>query len=157
MTNSVEAKRIALGVGIAAAALALGACATNGSGYKTRDALVAPVNCANQTFEIYFDEGQTRLAPAALTLLQMRGQQLSGCDIRKVSVTGLASATGDSSANQALSERRAQAVSEALAAQGWPAPVFEVSAVGSEGARDGQVNEPLRRRTEVTVEAVPRR
>lgn len=157
MTYSVEVKRTGVGVAMISAGLALAACSTNGSGYKTRDALVAPVNCANQSFEIYFDEGQTRLAPSTLTLLQMRGQQLTGCDIQKVSVTGLASATGASAANQALSERRAQAVSDALAAQGWPAPVFVVNAVGSEGAREGQVNEPLRRRTEVFVEATPRR
>lgn len=157
MINSVGVKRSAIGAGLVVAGLTLAACSTNGSGFATRDALVAPVNCANQTFEIYFDEGQTRLAPAALTLLQMRGQQLSGCDIRKVSVTGLASATGDSAANQALSERRAKSVSEALTAQGWPEPVFAVNALGAEGAREGQVNEPLRRRTEVLVEAAPRR
>lgn len=157
MTKSVEVKRSALLVCTLVSGLAVTACATNGSGYATRDALVAPVNCSNQTFEIYFDEGQATLAPTALTLLQMRGQQLSGCEISKVSVVGLASATGATTANMALSERRAQAVSDALAAQGWPAPVFEVNAVGAEGAREGQVNEPLRRRTEVFVEAAPRR
>lgn len=157
MTYCVELKRFAVVAGVVAGGLALAACSTHGSGYATRDALVVPVNCADQVFEIYFEEGEARLAPAALILLQMRGQQLTGCDIRKVSVVGLASATGVSAANQALSERRAQAVSDALTAQGWPAPVFTVDAVGAEGARDGNVNEPLRRRTEVRVEATPRR
>ena len=44
-----------------------------------------------------------------------------------------------------LSERRAQAVAEALTAAGWPAPAFEVEAVGDEGAvTDAGVREPMR-------------
>ena len=155
MTCSVEFKHIAA-CSVIAAGLALSACSQGGA-YATRDALVAPVNCADRKFEIYFDEGQDRLAPSALTLLQMTGQQLSGCDIRKITVVGLSDASGGSQINQALSERRAQTVRDALSAQGWPVPAFEVSAAGAEGAREGQVNAPLRRRTEVWVEAVPRR
>ena len=38
---------------------------------------------------------------------------------------------------------------------GWPAPVFDVSAAGDAGATtDTGVREPLRRRTEVIVDAV---
>lgn len=136
--------------------LAMAACGTQGN-YAARDALVAPVNCSEQRVEVYFTEGQAQLTPAALQLLQMTGQRLAGCDVTKVSVTGLSDSTGGSAANLNLSERRAQAVREALAVQGWPAPVFDVSAVGDEGARTGNVNEPLRRRTEVIIEASPRR
>ncbi|WP_292052875.1 MULTISPECIES: OmpA family protein [unclassified Brevundimonas] len=157
MTCSREMKLVAVLATVVAGGAVLSACSTGSSGYATRDALVAPVNCTDRSFEIYFDEGQARLAPSALTLLQMTGQQLSGCDIRKVSVVGLSDASGGSNVNQSLSERRAQAVRDALAAQGWPAPVFEVSAVGAQGAREGQINEPLRRRTEVRAEAAPRR
>ena len=55
-----------------------------------------------------------------------------------------------------LSQRRAMAVVEALEAQGWPAPAFDVGAAGDTGAAAGGINEPLRRRTEVIVEAEPR-
>jgi len=49
-------------------------------------------------------------------------------------------------------------VAEALAAAGWPAPVFDVDAGGEEGAvTEAGVREPMRRRTEVVIEAVPRR
>ena len=53
---------------------------------------------------------------------------------------------------------RALAVAEALEAAGWPAPAFELGAVGDAGATTAAgTNEPLRRRTEVVVEAVERR
>lgn len=139
--------------GGAVAVLALlGACSTPGE-YKTREALVAPVNCSNQTFEVYFDQGQARLASAARQAISMTAERLRGCHIDSVTVTGLADATGSASANQLLSESRAQSVREAMAASGWPAPVIAVEAVGADGARSGSVNEPLRRRTEVTVVA----
>lgn len=135
----------------------LGACTTQGA-YATRDALVAPVNCSNQTFEVYFDEGQARLTAAAREAISMTATRLAGCHVESVRVTGLADATGSAMANQNLSEQRAQSVREAMAATGWPAPAIEMAAVGAEGARTGSVNEPLRRRTEVVVVAsAPRR
>lgn len=139
------------------ATVALAACTTSGE-YATRDALVAPVNCSNQTFEVYFEEGQARLTPVARQAISMTASRLQGCHIQSVSVTGLASASGSAQANLNLSEQRANAVREALSATGWPAPTIDVSAVGAEGARSGNVNEPLRRRTEVVVVATaPRR
>ena len=76
----------------------------------------------------------------------------------KIQVLGLADArSGTAAANQSLSERRARSVAEALAAAGLPAPAFEVAAAGAEGAVVNGVNDPLRRRTEVVIEAQPRR
>jgi len=87
----------------------------------------------------------------------MTAAQLQGCEIRKVQVVGLSDARGGAEANQSLSERRAVAVAEALTAAGWPAPVFDVDAVGDEGAvADSGVREPMRRRTEVLIDAAPR-
>ena len=87
----------------------------------------------------------------------MTATHLQGCDIQRVQVIGLADASGAASLNQTLSQRRATAVAEALAAAGWPTPVFEVAAAGGQGANVAPgVAEPLRRRTEVTVTAAPR-
>ena len=73
-------------------------------------------------------------------------------------MTGLSDARGGGAANQSLSERRALAVADALKGAGWPAPVFDVGGVGEAGAvTDGGAREPMRRRTEVLVEAAPRR
>lgn len=139
------------------ATLALAACSTSGE-YATRDALVAPVNCTTQTFEVYFEEGRASLTPVARQAISMTASRLQGCHIDSVAVTGLASATGSDAANLRLSEQRADAVREALSATGWPVPLIDVTAMGADGARTGGVNEPLRRRTEVVVAAsAPRR
>ena len=148
--------RIAALAGMTTAGL-LAACAPQG-GYATREALVAPVSCSNQTFEIYFDEGHSRLTPVARQAIALSADRLAGCQIESVTVTGLSSATGSAQANQNLSEQRAAAVQMALAEEGWPVAKIEVAAVGADGAQTGRVNEPLRRRTEVVVVAhSPRR
>jgi outer membrane protein OmpA-like peptidoglycan-associated protein len=123
-----------------------------------RDQLVAePQRCAPKRFEVYFADSEAGLTAAARRAVAMAAAQLRGCDITKVRVIGLADARGGTEANLTLSQRRAKTVAEALTAAGWPAPVFEVEAVGDAGAMSGGVNEPLRRRTEVLVEAAPRR
>jgi len=128
-------------------------------GMRDRSELVAePSACSEKRFEVYFAENEARLTNPALQAIGLTATQLQGCDIRRVKVTGLASATGDVAANLSLSERRATAVAEALVAAGWPTPAFEVGAVGDAGAvTTAGASEPMRRRTEVVVEAVPRR
>ena len=137
------------------AALALGGCSTMGA--PSRDELVTePSVCAAKRFDIYFAEDQAQLTDAARTAIGLTARQLQGCEIRTVKVLGLASSTGDAAANQTLSEQRALSVAEALVAAGWPTPAFELEAAGAQGATTASgVAEPLRRRTEVLVEAVP--
>jgi len=128
-------------------------------GMRDRSELVAePSACSEKRFEVYFAENEARLTNPALQAIGLTATQLQGCDIRRVKVTGLASSTGGVESNLDLSQRRATAVAEALVAAGWPTPAFEVGAVGDAGAvtADG-TNEPMRRRTEVVVEAAPRR
>jgi len=140
---------------IGAGALTVAACAgTPGS----RGALVAePSPCAPQRFDIYFREGEAGLTDAARHAIGLTATQLQGCDIRKVEVIGLADASGGPDANLDLSESRAMAVTEALTAAGWPAPAFSLVAAGESGSvTAGGVAEPMRRRTEVLVEAAPR-
>lgn len=136
----------------------LAGCSAPGA-YKTRDALVSnPAACATRRFEVYFDQDQARLTPAARQAIGLTATQLQGCDVTKIQVLGLADArTGTPASNQSLSERRARSVAEALAGVGLPAPAFEVAAAGAEGAVVNGVNDPLRRRTEVLIEAKPRR
>ncbi|WP_292108775.1 OmpA family protein [Brevundimonas sp.] len=144
--------------GLAMAALA--ALATTGCGLTRgieRDALVAETSpCAPQRFEVYFAEGEARLTNPALQALGLTATRLQGCAIRRVQVLGLADPSGAPEANLDLSERRAVAVREALTAAGWPAPAFELGAGGESGAlaASGAV-QPMRRRTEVLVDAAP--
>lgn len=123
------------------------------------DLVVEPSPCVERRFEVYFADGQARLTEAARQVIGMTATQLRGCDIRRVQVLGLADAHGGTpTTNQTLSERRALTVADALTAAGWPAPTFDVSAVGEAGAvTDDGAREPMRRRTEVVVDAVPRR
>jgi len=127
--------------------------------FMDRSAVVTePSPCIAKRFEVYFADSEARLTEPARQAIGMAAAQLQGCDIRKVEVMGLADARGGATANLNLSERRAQAVAEALTAAGWPAPVFEVGAAGEAGATtDSGVREPMRRRTEVLIDAVPRR
>lgn len=123
-----------------------------------RDQLVAdPQACASKRFEVYFADSEATLTPAARQAIGMTAAQLQDCDIRKVQVIGLSDARGGVQANLTLSGRRARAVADALVGAGWPTPVFDVDAAGETGATAGGVNEPMRRRTEVLVEAAPRR
>ena len=119
--------------------------------------IAAPAVCAPVRFEIYFADGEARLTESARQAIGLTATQLQACKINSVQVLGLADARGGAAANQSLSERRAQAVVEALAAAGWPAPAFDVNAVGDDGAATKEgVREPLRRRTEVLVQASPK-
>lgn len=142
-------------LGVAVMALGLSACA--GGGFPNRDKLVTMPNaCAAKRFDIYFAENSDTLTAAARTAIGLTATQLQGCRIRSVQVLGLADATGTAADNQALSERRALAVAQALAAAGWPAPAFEIAAAGDAGSVTASgVEEPLRRRAEVLVEAAP--
>jgi len=137
-------------------AVAVSGCAM--TGFKNpSDLVVEPSACTAKRFEVYFADSEARLTESARQAIGMTAAQLQGCDIRKVQVVGLSDARGGSEANQSLSERRAMAVAEALTAAGWPAPAFDVDAVGDEGAvADSGVREPMRRRTEVLIDAVPR-
>ncbi|MGH6998235.1 MAG: OmpA family protein, partial [Phenylobacterium sp.] len=136
----------------------LAGCATPGL-YKKRSDLVSnPAACAAKRFEVYFDQDQARLTMAARQAISLTATQLQGYDVTRIQVLGLADArTGTAAENQTLSEQRARSVAEALAGVGLPAPAFEVAAAGAEGAVVHGVNDPLRRRTEVLIEARPRR
>lgn len=139
------------------AALVLAGCGSANPFADRSDLVAAPQACTAKRFDIYFGEGQAQLTAPALEAIRLTADQLRGCEIRKVQVIGLASATGSSPANQTLSERRALAVTDALEAEGWPLPAFEIAVAGNSGATtaDGRA-EPLRRRTEVIVDAAPR-
>lgn len=114
-------------------------------------------SCGTRTFDIYFADGQAGLAPSARQAMDLTAASLRSCMIRSVKVTGLADASGGAAANLSLSQARAQVVAQALKAHGWPEPAFDLEAAGDQGAvGPGGVAEPLRRRTEVVVEAVPK-
>lgn len=141
---------------ILGAGLVLAGCAMTGAPERS-ELVTEPQVCTPQRFEFYFRDSEAGLTEAARQAISLTAGQLQGCQIRGVSVIGLADARGGATANLALSERRALAVAEALEAAGWPSPVFSLGAAGDSGAvtADG-AREPMRRRTEVLVDAAPR-
>ncbi len=145
-------------IGVAALVGVVGVSGCEATRFMDRSAVVTePSPCTAKRFEVYFADSEARLTEPARQAIGLTAAQLQGCDIRKVQVMGLSDARGGATANQSLSERRALAVAEALTAAGWPAPVFDLDAVGDEGAVDASgVREPMRRRTEVLIDAVPR-
>ena len=141
---------------LGAGALAVAGCAL--PGVRDRSDLVAePTACTPQRFDVYFRDGEAGLTDAARHAIGLTATQLQGCEIRKVNVIGLTDARGGPTANLDLSERRAQAVAEALEAAGWPSPVFSLIVAGESGSVTASgASEPMRRRTEVLVDAGPR-
>lgn len=140
---------------IVGAGLVLAGCATGGP--ERSELVTEPQVCAPQRFEVYFRDSEAGLTDAARQAISLTATKLQGCQIRSVNVIGLADARGGQNANLELSERRALAVVEALEAAGWPAPAFSLGAEGDLGSTtaDG-AREPMRRRTEVLVDAGPR-
>jgi peptidoglycan-associated lipoprotein len=147
-----------LPIAVAGLTMALVAGCTTPGVYKKRSDLVSnPAACGAKRFEVYFDQDQARLTAAARQAISLTATQLQGCDVTKVQVLGLSDArSGTAAANQTLSEQRARSVAEALVGVGLPAPAFEVAGGGADGAKVNGVNDPLRRRTEVVIEAKPR-
>ena len=149
--------RHAAAIALIALGLTTAGCSTGGM-FSDRDQLVAaPSACSPQRFEIYFADGQAGLTNPAQQAISLTATQLHGCDVRAVKVLGLADARGGAQANLNLSEQRAVTVAAALVAAGLPAPAFDIAAAGDQGATTGDgLREPLRRRTEVVIDAAPR-
>lgn len=138
--------------GIIGAALLLAGCET----LSRSDLVAEPQVCVATTLPVYFSEGEAGLTDPARELIRTTAESLRSCNIQRVRVVGLASATGGIAANLTLSEQRAMTVAEALAAAGLPTPAFELQAVGEGGAVQDGVTEPVRRRVEVVIEATTR-
>ena len=141
-----------------AAPIALSAC----NGLLDRDnetALVAaPSPCHATQFEVYFADSQAHLTDAARQTISLYATQLQGCEIGGVRVLGLADARGGATANQSLSERRAQAVAEALTAAGWPANASPSchSRAGSSSRRRAAIGSTPPRPSEPSASATDR-
>lgn len=142
---------------LGAVAIGVAGCALTPGGGNRSDLVSEPDVCAPTRFEVYFRDSEAGLTDSARNAIALTATQLQGCDIRKVDVIGLADARGGATANMDLSQRRALAVAEALEAAGWPSPAFTLFGAGDTGsvAADG-ANEPMRRRTEVLIDAAPR-
>ena len=160
MTSSHAPKDDRLGRVFGALAwLSLGAAALAGCSTTPKPmarSTVAPVLCSDFNFPIYFEKGSDQLTAPARQEIAYTASRVKGCRIGTIDVLGLADADGRAHRNLILSRQRANVVAQALAASGLPAPKFDIEALGESGAvtPDGEP-EPLRRRTEVVIHAMP--
>lgn len=138
------------------AAMALAGCA---SVRDARDRIVKPqARCADVTVQIYFEPDSAEVTSEGRAVLRAAAAQAKACKVEAVSVLGLADAAGAPGGNLELSQRRADAVAQALAAAGLPPAAFDTSAAGQAGSitRSGDTR-PLRRRADVTLKLAPAR
>ncbi|HEX8570324.1 MAG TPA: OmpA family protein, partial [Caulobacteraceae bacterium] len=133
----------------------LGGCAQVQK-FRTRAQMEKAPVCTDFDFPIYFASGSDQVPAAAMQVIRQHAGQVRACKVATVNVTGLSDAEGSAEVNMELSKRRATAVARALAANGYPAPAFEVAAGGERGAATATGTTPLRRRTEVSVKFAQR-
>lgn len=103
---------------------------------------------------VYFDYDKSNLTPEAASLIREASARALSNDVDAVVVSGHTDRSGGSAYNQALSERRAAVVRDALIANGIPADKIRSEAYGEDHpakATEDGVREPLNRRTEVVI------
>jgi outer membrane protein OmpA-like peptidoglycan-associated protein len=81
--------------------------------------------------DVVFDAGKATLQSSAMTAIDRLAQLLSVYPERTVRIEGHTDSVGDAAANQALSERRAAAVRDALLARGVDAARVEAIGFGA--------------------------
>lgn len=105
-------------------------------------------------FIVYFDYDKSNLTPQASSLVQEAASRALQFDVDSVVIAGNTDTSGSSAYNQALSERRARIVRDALIANGISADAIRTEAFGESNpakpTSDG-VREPLNRRSEVVI------
>ncbi len=116
---------------------------------EQQDATLDPIQ-----FTVYFDYDKSNLTPQASTLIQEASSRALQNNVDTVVVAGNTDTSGSSAYNQALSERRARVVRDALIANGVSADAIRTEAFGetnlAKPTADG-VREPLNRRSEVVI------
>ncbi|MBC7770545.1 MAG: OmpA family protein [Phycisphaerales bacterium] len=117
---------------------------------------VAPpvATCPTSEFVVYFEWDRSNLNQAALETIDAAVNRARQCNVSGTVVVGHTDTSGSPTYNQALSERRASVVRDALVARGMAAGSITSQARGeaelARETRDG-VREPLNRRTAVTI------
>lgn len=106
------------------------------------------------TFEVFFDFDRSNISPTAAQILNDTASRAKQNKVTGIDLTGHTDSSGSEAYNQALSERRADAVKAELIKDGIPAMEITSTGVGKSGqlvpTADG-VREPQNRRTEILL------
>jgi outer membrane protein OmpA-like peptidoglycan-associated protein len=102
--------------------------------------------------DVLFDTGRATLKPGATRDLDRLAQALKDNPNTRVKIEGFTDSVGSATYNQGLSERRAQAVADALQLRGVPTDRLQVEGLGKEfpvASNDSQAGRQQNRRVEI--------
>lgn len=108
--------------------------------------------------DVLFDVGEAVLKPGAYRSIEQIGQFLQANPKRSIVIAGYTDSTGSEQLNLDLSQRRAQAVKQALVARNIDANRIQVQAYGEAypvASNDTTAGRQLNRRVEVVIENMP--
>ncbi len=112
----------------------------------------APPPLARRVFLVFFDWDKSTITPEGMAIIQQAAAAFRAGGPVTIQVTGYTDASGSAGYNQRLSERRANAVAQAMIGLGVPRQQMAVSGRGKNDQRvptaDG-VREPQNRRVEI--------
>jgi outer membrane protein OmpA-like peptidoglycan-associated protein len=117
----------------------------------------AAAPCDPVTAKVYFERDRSNLPESALATIDALValvRNARNCTLASIHVTGYADTSASTEDSQAISERRASAVKDAMVARGVLSAVFAVHGRGEtelERATPDGVSEPLNRRAVVTI------
>ncbi|MDB5441331.1 MAG: flagellar motor protein MotB [Caulobacteraceae bacterium] len=114
----------------------------------------APNPCIPFSVSVYFADNVSSLTRENRAVLNSAAGQTQGCKLNSVNVVGLSDPTGSPAANLVLSQKRAEAVRQALSAGGLGGVTFDAAGAAGAAKPSGQV-EPLRRRADVLISLSP--
>jgi peptidoglycan-associated lipoprotein len=118
--------------------------------------IASPANCVDIRFPIYFEEGSAAVTHEAERLIIDAQRRAAGCGVTQIEVLGLADAPGTPQSNLELSQRRAEAVTDALGRHGFAKALVQQGAAGDVGATAASgAARPVRRRANVTIHLAP--
>jgi len=107
------------------------------------------------SYEVFFPLGSTKLSDQDANTVAQAAQVFKTKQNARVSVTGYADTVGSPSANMALSQQRANVVSNLLVQSGVPAGAISTSASGDSGLlvdTGPQANQPKNRRVVIVIQ-----
>ena len=137
----------------ACAALLLAACGDRTQAVVAASSPDTPQPARN--FMMFFGNDQAKVTPESEAVIQEAVRAARANPNARLTVSGNADTFGDSAYNRALSQRRAEAVREALVQDGINPATISVAGHGEEAlmvsTRDG-VREPKNRRVEIIVQ-----
>jgi outer membrane protein OmpA-like peptidoglycan-associated protein len=120
----------------------------------SQPARAASVPNDQRAYQVFFNFDRSDLTPAAAQVVQQAAQDAKNRGITRIYLTGHTDTTGTSSYNQALSDRRAARVKQALIEDGVAADDIVTTGAGKTGLlvpTGDQVREPQNRRVEIIL------